>query len=920
MPADLNAAAAEVRRLAEAAFAELVARINAGEASRDAIAEIQARFSGKYAKALAKEFTNLLGEFIGVGQVRALPIGRMKLSARLYENADEVTREVRRTIANHAKGMAEARTLALQLFEGYGFKGGADPLKVKAALPKYLAEVLQDAEFGAAFKPLARRISQSVAKTEALKASYMQALETVIKGKGADRLERALRIAQFERNRYFANRIAQTELHRADTARLAREVMADTELEAVQIVLSGTHPREDICDLHAGVDKHGLGRGVYPKALAPQPPFHPFCLPGDALITSSARVTAVSKRWFEGDLAVVTTASGKRLAATVNHPILTRRGWVGAGLIHCGDHVVSRVGVERVRGGEPNHEYVPASIAEIVDSFLRSREVAAREVPTSAEHFHGDGVAGQVAVIGADRELWDWIEAARPKHVEEAGLVLAPWTGGLARVRGFAEVGEGAAGAATGFVCRVCEAEAFLGRSVAHAGEHGGAATAAIDAGLLEAPVDDDAADTKLASEIQNGSTGEVFADKVVNVERQAFHGFVFNLETESGHFTSNGIVTHNCRCLVRKRFDIRVPAGAGQEIPGADRDWLRASGRGGVIMGSRDRLAQVLGGRGVENVLNDGKDPLYHLRRMGDPESKGITSRKTKAKVAPVVPPPPAPVVAPPIVPATLDDFLAAGKRIRTDLPLFMAGREADWHNALIDRMMAAGRLGAKAEVSTGGEGSKLVRTAATFFPKTWVDATNALGELKVKTIGPRARAHAWTAERDYSIVRLADWGIMRGVAKGEGRITVGKDDLATAIHEYGHRVQSALPALDDVFQQLHRRRVAGAPVRRIKDIGPQYKHYPSGEVAREDGYLSPYQGKEYKTSRAAFGGGTLEAADGGALEVLTMAVETVLGGNASRPGSTGGVLSNWQLREMFIKDREMVDLVLGLVFHWNP
>lgn len=650
MPADLNAAEAEVRRLAEAAFAELLARINAGETSREAIAAIQARFSGKYAKALARQFTALLGEFIGVGQVKALTIGKVKLSSRLYENETEVTAAVRRTIVAHAKGMAEARTLALQLFEGYGFKGGADPLKVKAALPKYLAEVLRDAEFGAAFKPLARRISQSVAKTEALKAAYMQALETVIEGKGADRLARALRVAQFEQNRYFANRIAQTELHRADTRRIAADVIADGQLEAVQIVTSATHPREDICDLHAKVDKWSLGPGVYPKAQAPQPPFHPFC------------------------------------------------------------------------------------------------------------------------------------------------------------------------------------------------------------------------------------------------------------------------------RCLIRKRYDVRA-AGA-QEVPGADRDWLRDSGNGAAIMGSRDKLAQVLGGRGVENVLNDGKDPLYHVRRLGDPPERGITARKGKAPIvppaAPVVPPVAPPVA--PVVPATLDEFLAAGKSIRTELPLFMAGREADWHNALIDRMMAAGRLGAKAEVSTGGEGSKLVRTAATFFPKTWVDATNAFGELKVKTIGPRARAHAWTANRDISATRLADWGMLRDVKQGTGFITVGKDDLATAIHEYGHRVQSALPALDDVFQQLHRRRVAGAPVRRIKDIGPQYAHYPSGEVAREDGYLSPYQGKEYRTSRAAFGGGTLDAADGGALEVLTVAVEAVLGGNASRPRSTGGVLSNWQLRDMFIKDREMIDLVLGLIFHWNP
>ncbi len=274
---DLNAAEREVRRLAQQAFDELLARIAAGEVSRDAIAEIQARFSGRYAKNLAKAFSSLLGQFVGVDQVRALPIGKVKLSGRLYQNANEVTADVRRTIVNHAKGMQDARALALQIFEGYGFKGGADPLKVKAGLPKYLAEAMQDAEFGTAYKVLARRIGATVVKTEALKAAYLGALEEVIKGPGNNRLERALKIAQFERNRYFANRIAQTELHRADTDRIASNVMADAELEVVQIVLSSTHPKDDICDLHAKVDKWELGPGCYPKALAPKPPFHPFC-------------------------------------------------------------------------------------------------------------------------------------------------------------------------------------------------------------------------------------------------------------------------------------------------------------------------------------------------------------------------------------------------------------------------------------------------------------------------------------------------------------------------------------------------------------------------------------------------------------------------------------------------------------------
>jgi hypothetical protein len=41
--------------------------------------------------------------------------------------------------------------------------------------------------------------------------------------------------------------------------------------------MSGTHKKTDICDLHANINRYGLGAGVYPKASAPQPPLHPFC-------------------------------------------------------------------------------------------------------------------------------------------------------------------------------------------------------------------------------------------------------------------------------------------------------------------------------------------------------------------------------------------------------------------------------------------------------------------------------------------------------------------------------------------------------------------------------------------------------------------------------------------------------------------
>lgn len=57
-----------------------------------------------------------------------------------------------------------------------------------------------------------------------------------------------------------------------------QELMAEPQIQWVQVRLSTKHPKTDICNLHASVNRYSLGPGVYPKAQAPKPPYHPHCL------------------------------------------------------------------------------------------------------------------------------------------------------------------------------------------------------------------------------------------------------------------------------------------------------------------------------------------------------------------------------------------------------------------------------------------------------------------------------------------------------------------------------------------------------------------------------------------------------------------------------------------------------------------
>lgn len=53
--------------------------------------------------------------------------------------------------------------------------------------------------------------------------------------------------------------------------------MKQPRLHFLQVRLSSKHEAVDVCEFYTDADMWGLGRGVYPKAEAPVPPFHIGC-------------------------------------------------------------------------------------------------------------------------------------------------------------------------------------------------------------------------------------------------------------------------------------------------------------------------------------------------------------------------------------------------------------------------------------------------------------------------------------------------------------------------------------------------------------------------------------------------------------------------------------------------------------------
>lgn len=278
----LDAAGLRIEDEAHASYERVMSDIRRGIPPREAVAAATLGYTGEVAAAVASGLSRILGASVGQASALTMVVGDVTLAGSLYANAQDVGFTVAGIVERHALGWQQARTLALELYEGYDFRApGAEPLRISPrnkVLPQYLrTELLTDASVRGDLARFYARIQSGQLRTPSLRAAYLQTLDAIEQGKGEELLARRLEVAYYEKVRYYANRIAQTELHRAYATRQAAELLEDTGVEVVQWRMSPTHPEPDICDYFAGADLYGLGPGLYPKARAPVAPAHPHC-------------------------------------------------------------------------------------------------------------------------------------------------------------------------------------------------------------------------------------------------------------------------------------------------------------------------------------------------------------------------------------------------------------------------------------------------------------------------------------------------------------------------------------------------------------------------------------------------------------------------------------------------------------------
>ena len=173
-------------------------------------------------------------------------------------------------------------------------------------------------------------------------------------------------------------------------------------------------------------------------------------------------------------------------------------------------------------------------------------------------------------------------------------------------------------------------------------------------------------------------------------------------------------------------------------------------------------------------------------------------------------------------------------------------------------------------------------VREATRVLPATWIDRAKDT-PVRVFKRGKKDPA-------------LGSYG-PANPKTGSGARVVTDATPGNALHEYVHHLQDRLPGFDDVFQQLHRRRTAGDPILPLTN-------YSSRSLGREDDYVDAYFGREYSSKRFRHRP---------AREVATRAFQLLFHRLERRKDQV-------DLDRYLRRDPEMVDLIIGMLFHYDP
>lgn len=251
------------------------------------------------------------------------------------------------------------------------------------------------------------------------------------------------------------------------------------------------------------------------------------CVAPDTLV-AGVGVTAVSRKWFAGEMVRISTRSGAVLSVTPEHRVLVRDvGWVRADALVEGNELVRSRPAEWSPSSDPHI----SNGVRIEEMFEASVVVSPPDrVPAVSVNFDGKRSHEEVDVVRPARFLVDRLEASFLQQACEDLLVLCD--AGLACL--FADSYRSSV--------RQLVGGAFPDQELAFV------QPSEMDVRGPEARPNSSASHANLGPDSPARHSALVSTDDVVLVERYEYEGNVYDLSTERGWFLADaGVIVHNC-------------------------------------------------------------------------------------------------------------------------------------------------------------------------------------------------------------------------------------------------------------------------------------------------------------------------------------------------------------------------------------
>lgn len=351
-----------------------------------------------------------------------------------------------------------------------------------------------------------------------------------------------------------------------------QEELGDVPLDIVWLSVLGNTTRDTHAALHDVVaDENGMFQlgGVdvpWPSHWSLPPEERINCFPAGALV--QGEFCGAQRAWYEGAFSEIVFRSGRRVTMTKNHPVVTSKGLIAAGMLNPGDQVMA-YDAKAIRpiftsSGCYEIQHKPAPIEQIFETFFSfgstTGEIKIRR--RQMNDFYGDGefMQGDIEVVRAN---WKLLKDGKFNQFEKQGNSIFSFEPKkLPMKASLCSSSKTFNGITTASSSLPSSSESFFDVfrrfEITPSGSLAVGMASNFDASLNQSFVEDGPCISSFLRESLQRYSRFVSFDDVVEVRNFYSAGHVYDLQSDVGlivahdpRFTTTGIVTQNCQCTL---------------------------------------------------------------------------------------------------------------------------------------------------------------------------------------------------------------------------------------------------------------------------------------------------------------------------------------------------------------------------------